>query len=29
MKFLISIKINKNITIVIDWLEFDETFEHL
>ena len=23
------IKLNKNIFIVIDWLEYDETFEHL
>ena len=29
MKFLISVKLNKYIIIVIDWLEFDETFEHL
>ena len=29
LKVLISIKLNKYIIIVIDCLEFDETFEHL
>ena len=28
-EIFISIKLNKYIIVVIDWLEFDETFEHL